>query len=109
MASLKPAFDPAGTVIAANASKINDGAAAVVLASARAVERRGLKPLARVRSYGHHAQAPRHFTTAPVGAIKMLSRAQGSARTTSSSTRSTKLSRWSRRRAPGSRGSRAID
>jgi acetyl-CoA acetyltransferase len=43
MTSLKPAFDAAGTVTAANASKINDGAAAVVLASARAVERRGLK------------------------------------------------------------------
>ena len=71
MASLKPAFDPAGTVTAANASKINDGAAAVVLASARAVERHGLEPLARVKSYGHHAQAPQHFTTAPVGAIKM--------------------------------------
>ena len=71
MASLKPAFDPAGTVTAANASKINDGAASVVLASARAVERRGLEPLARVLSYGHHAQAPQHFTTAPVGAMKV--------------------------------------
>ena len=56
---------------AANTSKINDGAAAVVLASARAVERCGLEPLARVLSYGHHAQAPQHFTTAPVGAMKM--------------------------------------
>jgi acetyl-CoA C-acetyltransferase len=71
VASLKPAFDPAATVTAANASKINDGAAAVVLARARAVERCGLEPLARVVSYGHHAQAPQHFTTAPVGAIKM--------------------------------------
>lgn len=71
MASLRPAFDPSGTVTAANASKINDGAAAVVLASGRAVEKHGLKPLARVLSYGHHAQAPELFTTAPVGAIEM--------------------------------------
>ena len=71
VASLRPAFDPEGTVTAANASKINDGAAAVILASEQAVERHGLTPLARVVSYGHHAQQPQWFTTAPVGAIKM--------------------------------------
>jgi acetyl-CoA C-acetyltransferase len=68
---LRPAFDHEGTVTAANASKINDGAAALVLASERAVETHGLKPLARIVSYGHHAQAPQWFTTAPVGAIDM--------------------------------------
>jgi acetyl-CoA C-acetyltransferase len=71
-ATLKPAFDKAGTVTAANASKINDGAAAVVLASEDAVKKHGLRPLARVVSYGHHAQAPEWFTTAPVAAIDMV-------------------------------------
>jgi acetyl-CoA C-acetyltransferase len=70
MASLRPAFDKAGTITAANASKINDGAAAVVLASGEAVKKLGLKPLARVVGYGGHAQAPEWFTTAPVGAIE---------------------------------------
>ena len=69
MGKLKPAFDPQGSVTAANASKIDDGAAAVVVASERAVEQHGLTPLARVTGYGHHAQAPEWFTTAPVGAI----------------------------------------
>ena len=77
MSSLKPAFAKDGTITAANASKINDGAAALVLASADAVKQHGLKPLARIVSYGSHAQAPEWFTTAPVGAIKAaLSRAQ---------------------------------
>jgi acetyl-CoA C-acetyltransferase len=70
MAKLKPAFDPQGTVTAANASKIDDGAAAVLVASEQAVEEHGLTPLARIVSYGHHAQAPEWFTTAPVGAIQ---------------------------------------
>lgn len=76
MGSLKPAFAKDGTITAANASKINDGASALVLASAEAVKQHGLKPLARIVSYGSHAQAPEWFTTAPVGAIKAaLSRA----------------------------------
>ncbi len=70
MSTLKPAFTKDGTITAANASKINDGAAALVLASAEAVKQHGLNPLARVVSYGAHAQAPEWFTTAPVGAIK---------------------------------------
>lgn len=70
MATLKPAFAKDGTITAANASKINDGAAALVLASGEAVKQQGLKPIARVVSYGNHAQAPEWFTTAPVGAIK---------------------------------------
>jgi acetyl-CoA C-acetyltransferase len=69
MASLKPAFKKDGTITAANASKIDDGAAAVVLASERAVKERGLRPLARVVGYGAAAQAPEWFTTAPAVAI----------------------------------------
>jgi acetyl-CoA C-acetyltransferase len=70
MPSLKPAFDKAGTITAANASKVNDGAAALILASGETVKKRGLTPLARIVSWGHHAQAPEWFTTAPVGAIQ---------------------------------------
>ena len=70
MASLRPAFDKAGTITAANASKINDGAAALILASGETVAKRGLTPLARIVGYGGHAQAPEWFTTAPVGAIE---------------------------------------
>lgn len=70
MASLRPAFDKAGTITAANASKINDGASALILASGEAVKARGLTPLARVVGYGAHAQAPEWFTTAPIGAIE---------------------------------------
>ncbi len=69
-ASLRPAFDKAGTVTAANASSINDGAAAVVLASADKARELGLKPLARIVAYASHAQAPEWFTTAPVFAVQ---------------------------------------
>src|SRR5213078_673829 len=62
---------------AANASKIDDGAAAVVLASEAAIKRHNLAPIARVVAYAHHAQAPEWFTTAPAFAIeKALARAQ---------------------------------
>jgi acetyl-CoA C-acetyltransferase len=70
MATLRPAFAKDGTITAANASKINDGAAALVLASGDAVKRLGLKPLARVVGYGSAAQAPEWFTTAPAVAIE---------------------------------------
>ncbi len=70
MAGLKPAFEKEGTITAANASKIDDGAAAVVLASGEAVKARGLEPVARIVGWGGHAQAPEWFTTAPVGAIE---------------------------------------
>jgi acetyl-CoA C-acetyltransferase len=70
MDSLRPAFDKEGTITAANASKINDGAAALVLASGEAVKRKGLKPMARIVSQAVFAQDPKWFTTAPVGAIK---------------------------------------
>ena len=69
MAALKPAFDKAGTITAANASKINDGASALVLASGDAVKRLGLTPLARIVGYGSAAQEPEWFTTAPSKAI----------------------------------------
>ncbi len=72
MPSLRPAFQKDGTITAANASKIDDGAAALVLASGRAVERHGLTPLARVVAWGGHAQAPEWFTTAPVGASRVV-------------------------------------
>lgn len=76
MATLRPAFDKDGTITAANASKINDGAAAVVLMSAEEAARRGAKVLGRIRSYAQHAQAPEWFTTAPATAIeKALGRA----------------------------------
>lgn len=62
---LKPVFQRDGTVTAANASTLNDGAAAVVLVSADAVKKHKLKPLARILSYADAAQAPEWFTTAP--------------------------------------------
>lgn len=67
--SLKPAFDKEGTITAANASTLNDGASALVLASAEAVEKHGLKPLAKLLSYADAAQAPEWFTTAPSLAV----------------------------------------
>jgi acetyl-CoA C-acetyltransferase len=67
---LKPAFDKQGTITAANASKINDGASAHVLMSESKAKELGLKPLARVVAQGHFAQDPKWFTTAPVGAMK---------------------------------------
>jgi acetyl-CoA C-acetyltransferase len=70
MPTLSPAFTKDGTITAANASKIDDGAAAVVLASERAVKEYGLTPLARIVGYGSAAQAPEWFTTAPAVAIE---------------------------------------
>jgi acetyl-CoA C-acetyltransferase len=69
-ASLRPAFHKDGTITAANASSINDGASALVLASERAVQDHKLEPLARIVGYGGAAQAPEWFTTAPAAAIK---------------------------------------
>jgi acetyl-CoA C-acetyltransferase len=75
--TLKPAFQKDGTITAANASKINDGAAALVVTTLERAKKLGLEPLARVVSHGHHAQAPEWFTTAPVYAIeKALGKAQ---------------------------------
>ncbi len=69
-AALRPAFDKNGTVTAANASSINDGAAALVLVSADKGKALGLKPMARILAYATHAQAPEWFTTAPVFAVQ---------------------------------------
>jgi acetyl-CoA C-acetyltransferase len=68
-ASLKPAFSKDGTITAANASSINDGASALVLASEKAVKEHKLEPLGRIVGYGGAAQAPEWFTTAPAKAI----------------------------------------
>lgn len=67
--TLRPAFDKEGTITAANASTLNDGASALVLASEEMVEKLGLKPLAKIVSYADAAQAPEWFTTAPSIAI----------------------------------------
>ncbi|MDB5543542.1 MAG: acetyl-CoA C-acetyltransferase [Hyphomicrobiales bacterium] len=74
--ALKPAFAEGGTITAANASSISDGAAALVITGAATAERRGLQVAARIVAYGSHAQAPSQFTTAPAPAIrKVLDRA----------------------------------
>ncbi|MDP1647554.1 MAG: acetyl-CoA C-acyltransferase [Rubrivivax sp.] len=73
---LKPAFKKDGTITAANASSISDGAAALVLMRESTAVRMGCKPLARIVGHAVHAQAPDWFTTAPVGAIhKVLKKA----------------------------------
>ncbi len=67
--ALRPVFSKEGTVTAANASTLNDGAAALVLMSKEKMESLGLKPLAKIVSYADAAQAPEWFTTAPSKAI----------------------------------------
>ena len=69
---LKPAFKPGGTITAANASSISDGAAALVLMRESTAKQRGCKPLARIVGHTVHAQAPNWFATAPAGAIDKL-------------------------------------
>ena len=68
--SLRPAFNKDGTVTAANASAISDGAAALVLMKQSEAEKRGLKPIAKIVSSSSHAHEPEYFTTAPVPAMK---------------------------------------
>ena len=76
MKGLKPAFDKNGTVTAGNASGINDGAAAVVLASARKAKELGLRPLARIRAFASAGVDPKYMGMGPVPASKRcLSRA----------------------------------
>ena len=72
LASLRPAFDKNGTITAGNASTLNDGAAATVIMSREEADRRGITPLATIKGYAGHAQAPEWFTTAPAGAITSL-------------------------------------
>jgi acetyl-CoA C-acetyltransferase len=70
---LRPAFTPDGTVTAANASTINDGAAALILASEAAVKRLGLQPIAKIRGFADAEQEPEWFTTTPtIAAPKAL-------------------------------------
>ncbi|MBI3518094.1 MAG: acetyl-CoA C-acyltransferase [Bacteroidetes bacterium] len=76
VAKLKPTFDANGTITAANASNLNDGAAAILLASKEAVEKYQLKPIAKIISYADAAQNPDGYATAPSLAIpKALQRA----------------------------------
>jgi acetyl-CoA C-acetyltransferase len=72
IAGLKPAFKKDGTITAANASSISDGAAALVLMRESTARRVGCAPLARIIGHSVHAHAPNWFTTAPVGAIEKL-------------------------------------
>jgi acetyl-CoA C-acetyltransferase len=75
--SLKPAFRKDGTITAANASSISDGAAALVLMRESTAAALGARPLARIVGHAVHAQAPQQFTTAPAGAIGKLLKAIG--------------------------------
>lgn len=68
--TLRPAFKKDGTITAANASSISDGASALVITSEQTAQARGLKPLAKVAAYASHSQHPSEFTIAPVGAIE---------------------------------------
>ncbi|MDE3736754.1 MULTISPECIES: acetyl-CoA C-acyltransferase [Pseudomonas] len=70
--TLKPAFREGGTVTAANASSISDGAASLLLMRLSEAEKRGLTPLARIAGHASFAHAPNLFTTAPVGSIQRL-------------------------------------
>jgi len=70
--SLKPVFKSDGSVTAANASSINDGASALVVASEDYANKKGLKPIAKVIGHVSFAQEPEWFTTAPTYAIQKL-------------------------------------
>jgi acetyl-CoA C-acetyltransferase len=76
-ASLRPAFSKDGTITAANASSINDGASALVLASEAAVKKHNLTPLAQISGWANAAQAPEWFTTAPAKAIENVTKKLG--------------------------------
>ena len=75
--TLKPAFKKDGTITAANASSISDGAAALVLMRESTARQMGLQPLARIVSHAVHAQAPEWFSTAPAGAIEKVLKKAG--------------------------------
>ncbi|HVS31303.1 MAG TPA: acetyl-CoA C-acetyltransferase [Thermoanaerobaculia bacterium] len=78
MGTLKPAFvKEGGTVTAANASKINDGAAALIVTSDDYAKKNGLKPVARIVAHSSHAQEPEWFTTAPGKAIELVLKRAG--------------------------------
>ena len=69
---LRPAFAKDGTITAANASSISDGASALVLMSGAEADKRGLTPMARIVAHSRHSQAPAEFTIAPIGAMQKL-------------------------------------
>ncbi len=75
--NLRPAFAKDGTITAANASSISDGASALLLASADRAEELGLNPMARIVAHARHSQAPGEFTLAPVGAIDKVLKTAG--------------------------------
>jgi len=77
MPKLRPVFDKEGTITPANASTINDGAAALVLMSAEKAGQHGCKPLARIVSWGLHSHEPIWFTTAPIQAVRNASERAG--------------------------------
>ncbi|WP_180137978.1 thiolase family protein [Acinetobacter sp. YH12043] len=70
--TLRPAFKKDGTITAANASSISDGASALVVTSSEIAAQRNLKPLANIVAYASHSQHPSEFTIAPVGAIEKV-------------------------------------
>jgi acetyl-CoA C-acetyltransferase len=79
MARLKPAFQPNGTITAANSSSISDGAASLILMTAAQAKQRHIRPLARIVAHASHANAPQWFTTAPIEAMrKVLKKSQWS-------------------------------
>ena len=77
VAQLKPAFDPEGTITAANASTINDGAAAILLANSEGLETISSKPIAKIIGYSETALSPAEFTLAPIEATKALLKTTG--------------------------------
>ena len=79
LAALRPAFDPRGALTAGNSSQISDGAAALVLASDRAVAEHGLNPLARITGSAWSAGEPYRFAEAPIPAVGKLLKRQGKA------------------------------
>ena len=70
--TLRPAFAENGTITAANASSISDGASAMVLMAEAEAESRGMKPMARIVGYARHSQASEQFTMTPIGSITKL-------------------------------------
>ena len=75
--TLRPAFKKDGTITAANASSISDGASALVITSDETAKARGLNPLAKILAYATHSQHPSEFTIAPVGAIEKVLKKTG--------------------------------
>ncbi|KJV38350.1 thiolase family protein [Acinetobacter brisouii] len=77
ISTLRPAFKKDGTITAANASSISDGASALVITSEQHAQAQGLTPLAKILAYASHAQHPSEFTIAPVGAIEKVLKQTG--------------------------------